>query len=284
MSNLISLVPLEPPANISVLYTVFCLLGLFFLYHIIKGLEVIYVLKNKKPFYVHFYWFKKKLTAEQKFILYNDFHFFNKLSEKEKVYFEHRVASFIQDKQFIGKESIEVSDEMKVLISATAVMLTFGFRNYYIGLIRRIIIFPDVFYSQVNDDYHQGEFNPALQTLVLSWKDFQRGYDILNDKLNLGIHEFTHAIHLNSIKERDISSNVFQDGYKELVRILSSNEQMRADLIASRFFRDYAYTNQFEFIAVIVETFIETPNELNQHFPEIYNKVRQMLNFNFAGY
>ncbi len=272
------------PENITVVFIALGIFAVIILYHVLKALEVVYVLKHKKPYYVHFYLRKKRLTPEQLNILKSNFSFYNKLAEKERPYFEHRVASFIEDKTFIGKEGLTVTDEMKVLISATAVMLTFGFRDFFIGLIQRIIIFPDVFYSNINEEHHQGEFNPKLQTLVLSWNHFLRGYDIENDKLNLGIHEFTHAIHLNSVKERDISSNLFQDGYKELVNLLSENQNLRENLVNSRFFRDYAYTNQFEFIAVIIETFIETPLELKQYFPNIYAKVRQMLNFNFAGY
>jgi hypothetical protein len=46
----------------------------------------------------------------------------------------------------------------------------------------------------------------------------------------------------------------------------------------------YAFTNQFEFLAVVIESFIETPQEFKLQFPELYFKIRQMLNFNFAGY
>lgn len=100
----------------------------------------------------------------------------------------------------------------------------------------------------------------------------------------MGIHEFTHAIHLNSIKERDVSSTIFSDSFKELSKLLSVNEILRNKLMASNYFRKYALTNQFEFIAVIIENFIETPKEFKKEFPEIYSKVKQMLNFSLAGY
>ena len=41
---------------------------------------------------------------------------------------------------------------------------------------------------------------------------------------------------------------------------------------------------KFEFLAVIIESFIETPNEFKSQFPKVYFEIRQMLNFNFAGY
>ena len=59
-------------------------------------------------------------------VLHNQFQFYKKLSPKKKIYFEHRVATFIEKYTFHGKEGLQVTDEMKILIAATAVMLTFG--------------------------------------------------------------------------------------------------------------------------------------------------------------
>ena len=268
-----------------IILCIFLVVMLFItLRYIFKMIEVGYVLKYKKIFYTHLYLKLKKLNNEQKSILRNQFSFYKKLNEKEKRYFEHRVASFIIDKDFVGRENVKITEEMRVLISATAVMLTFGFRDFYIPLISKIIVYPDEFYSKINDEYHKGEFNPKFKSLVLSWEDFKKGFQVDDDNLNLGIHEFTHAIHLNSIKERDVSSTVFSDSFKDITAFLSNNEALRQRLIDSEYFREYGYTNQYEFLAVIVETFIETPNEFRSQFPEIYNKTKQMLNFNFAGY
>lgn len=250
----------------------------------LKMIEMGYVIRNKKPFYVYNPFFLKKISPSQKKILLDEFKFYKKLSPKHQQYFEHRVASFIKDKKFTGREDLVVTEEMQVLISSTAVMLTFGFRDFYIGLIGNIFIYPGEFYSTINDSYHKGEFNPKLQTLVLSWNDFKQGFHNETDKINLGIHEFAHAIHLNSIKERDVSSTIFSDSFKELTVLLAKEESLRTSLIESRYFREYAFTNQYEFLAVIIETFIESPSEFRSQFPEIYYKTKQMLNFNFAGY
>lgn len=262
----------------------FAILAFFICYYAFKLVEIGYVLKRKKPLYNHFYWRLKELNKNQKVVLHKDFSFFKKLNTKEKTFFEHRVASFIIDKDFIGRDQLIITDEMKVLISASAVMLTFGFRDYYIPLISKILIYPTQFYSNTNNTYHKGEFNPKLKSLVLSWEAFKEGYDNKTDNLNLGIHELTHAIHLNSLKERDISATIFNDSFKELSRLLLSKENLREELIASEYFRRYAYTNQFEFLAVVIENFIETPKDFRLQFPEVYAKVKQMLNFNVAGY
>jgi Mlc titration factor MtfA (ptsG expression regulator) len=50
-------------------------------------------------------------------------------------------------------------------------------------------------------------------------------------------------------------------------------------LVNSDYFRVYAYTNQVEFLAVIFEHFFETPKLFKSQFPELYNYVREMINF-----
>lgn len=267
-----------------ILLIFFAILLYVMLQFALKMMEMGYVLKRKKPYFVHFYLFLRTLRQEQKVILKDQFPFYGKLDEKHKRYFEHRVSAFINDKYFIGRDGVAITDEIKVLIAATAVMLTFGFRNFYIGLIDKIVVYPDKFFSKINNEYHKGEFNPKLKALVISWKDFKLGYKKSKDNINLGIHEFVHAIHLNSLKERDISSTIFSDSFTELTQMLSKDESLREDLVQSKYIRQYAFTNQFEFLAVVIESFIETPKEFQLHFPDVYFKIKQMLNFNFAGY
>lgn len=262
----------------------FVAMAYIFINYGMKMIEMGYVLKYKRPLYNHFYFSLRRLNKNQKSILTRQVSFYKKLTAKEQTYFEHRVASFIKDKDFIGRDSLVVNDEMKVLIASTAIMLTFGFRDFYIGIISKIVIYPSSYYSNINKAYHKGEFNPRFKTLALSWEDFVKGFDNESDNLNLGIHEITHAIHINSMKERDVSSIIFSDTFKELSTLFSENESLRDELKASDYFRKYAFTNQFEFLAVAIENFIETPQEFKTQFPRIYNKIRQMLNFKVSGY
>ena len=267
-----------------ILGILFAVLAYILLNFALRMIEMAYVLKYKRPLYIHFYFRLRRLNKNQKSILTSQFSFYKRLTIKERKYFEHRVASFIKDKDFIGRDGIVINDEIKVLIASTAIMLTFGFRDFYIGIISKIVIYPSSYYSNINKAYHKGEFNPKFKALVLSWEDFLEGFDNESDNINLGIHEITHAIHINSMKERDVSSIIFNDSFKELSVLFSENKSLREELKASDYFRKYAFTNQFEFLAVTIENFIETPQEFRAQFPEIYNIIKQMLNFKVLGY
>ena len=260
------------------------LIGLFVLRHVYKFAEQSYAEAKRKPFVLNFIIFKRNINKSQLSILKKEFTFYNKLSSKNQRIFNHRISVFMDDKNFIARDGLTINEEIKVLISATAVMLTFGFKNYKLPIIKTILVYPESFYSKQNKQFHKGEMNPKLGVIALSWKDFKHGFDVDNDNLNLGIHEFGHAIHFNSYKNNDVSALIFRDGFKDLKSYLKSNEAKRRELIQTKYFREYAYSNEFEFVAVLIECFFETPIEFKTSFPRIYNYVKLMLNFNFARY
>ena len=277
----------NPMVEKTVIWIVLIAFGLLGLWRLMLFLESFWVeaIRRKPPFR-HIYLFKRKLDRKSSHILKMEFSFYNKLSFREKLYFEHRVATFVKRHTFEGKSGLEIEERMRILIAATAVMLTFGYRDYFIGSVNHFIIYPKAYYSQINKTYHKGEFNLGLKTIVLSWEDFLNGYDISNDNFNLGIHEFVHAMHFDFGHQKNHSVNavIFINTYNELQSFLDTNEAYKKQLTASKYLRDYAYTNQFEFVAVLIESFMETPQEFKSQFPEMYNYVKLMLNFNFAGY
>ncbi|WCO01156.1 zinc-dependent peptidase [Psychroserpens ponticola] len=280
---------LSPEAELvfdALLLFIISLAVFFMLFKLFNFIEMAYIEYIKKRlFYNHLYFNKKTLSQNHKSILKQKIKFYNNLSKKHQSYFEHRVYKIINRTEFIGKE-LDVSDEMKLVISATLVKLTFGLRDYKIDSVERILIYPEAFYSQINKNYHKGEFNFGYRAIVLSWKDVLHGYHIDDDNLNLAVHEFIHAIHFYymNVRKRSTSSAIFLDSFYELTQDLDKNSSLKAELVSSDYIREYAFTNQFEFLAVIIETFIETPHEFRSQFPEIYIKVKGMLNFNFSGY
>ena len=231
----------------------------------------------KKPLYIHFYPFPKNLSVQQLEILSQEFEFYQRLPESKKSYFEHRVARFIENKKFIGKENFVITDQVKVLIAATSCMLTFGMRHYLYKGLDAIIVYPSIYLSTVSNEYHKGEFNPRMKVIAFSWEDFTEGFQISNNNLNLGIHEFGHALHFYGLKSEDISALLFAKMFEKIVEQVN-HEPNKQRLIQSDYFRVYAYTNQFEFLAVILEHYFETPNDFKREFPDLFQNVSIMLN------
>ncbi|MEQ6123517.1 zinc-dependent peptidase [Pseudotenacibaculum sp. MALMAid0570] len=255
-----------------------------FLGFIIKGIEKLTTsFFNRSPI-IHTTKRKKRLSKHQKSILLQHVDFYNKLDERYQEHFEHRLAVFIRHYEFIGRDGYSIDVKTRVLIGSSYVMLTFGKRKFITDIFNKILIYPDAFLSTTSNRKHKGEFNPKYKTVVFSWKHFCEGIAIKNDNLNLGIHEFTHIIHIKSLQERDVSSLIFRRGYQRLMNYLQENKHVRKRILSSNYFRKYAFENQYEFIAVLIESFIETPQEFKAQFPRIYKKIKTMLNFNFLHY
>lgn len=252
---------------------------IFLLLILFRIVEPTYMMIFNKPLYLYLYPFPKKLTQTQKQILEKEFPFFKKLSNKKKIYFEHRVKGFLSHYQFIGKEELLVTDEMRIIIAGTYIMLTFGMRHYLINLFKVIIIYPSAYFSTSNQQYHKGEFNPIMKAVAFSWEDFILGHQSTNDNINLGLHEFAHVLHFHGMKSNDPSAILIYDEFNKVITYFN-DENLNKKLSDSDYFREYAYENRFEFIAVILEHFFETPHLFKNKYPELYQHVSSMINYN----
>ncbi len=224
----------------------------------------------------------RKLSRKQKNQLASSA-FYEKLSTRDKNRYEHRIKTFLNQTEFIGREGFLITEEVQLDIAALACMLTLGRRNYLYNFVDTILLYPDVFYSTTNGDLHKGEFNPRQRVIVFSWKHFKEGNDIDNDNLNLGLHEFMHALQADAMRGQDLDALRFQRVYQRLLRRVAQ-EGVKEKIAKTQYFRAYAFTNEFEFMAVLTEYFFESPLDFKSKFPDIYRHLRTMLNFNFAGY
>ena len=249
------------------------------LFFLLKYTEYLYARHYKKPIFVHFYPIKKRIPKLYKKYL-SEIVFYQQLSKKEKKYFEHRLIKFIEATNFVGRDGLIVTDQKRIQVAAIVIQLTFGMRNYMLDYVETIILYPTSFYSILNKTENNGEFNPRSRVLALSWEHFNHGKWHPEEGVNLGIHEITHALHYDAMKGNNISSELFYDTFLELEEYLSS-EKVRTTIVDTKILREYAYTDKFEFLAVLVEVFMETPEKLKRKLPVVYSYVVQMLNFRY---
>lgn len=258
----------------------FLLLFVFLIFYFFVGwLESIYMTIFNKPFFVHRYFKLKKLSAVDVGYLQKHSSFYSKLRPKYQLFFQHRVQSFLERYEFIPREDLQLTQEMKIMMAATAIQLTFGMRTYLMATFQHIVVYPDIYQSTVTYNWHKGEFNPRMKAIAFSWKHFEEGFQSDNDNINLGFHEFAHALNMHGLKSKDASASHFAWLYKKMMRYLE-NPMIQKKLVASDYFRIYAYSNQYEFFAVLVEHFFETPEQFKKEFPVLFEKIKSMINYN----
>lgn len=76
--------------------------------------------------------------------------------------------------------------------------------------------------------------------------------------------------------------DIFKRNYNNLLHFLEDKDEQKK-LVNSGYLREYAFENQYEFLAVLVEHYFETPEEFNQKLPEIFDYVRRILNIEFEN-
>lgn len=250
--------------------------AIILLFLLITIIDPIYFLLFTKIFAAHFYPFGRlKLTTIERNIIKNNITFYRNLTLRKRLNFDHRVSKFLNKYKIVGND-VAIDREKELLIAAIYVKLTFGMRSYLIGNFSTIIVYPEAYYNTLTKNHHKGEFNPSAKIIALSWKDFLHGIEHPDDNYNLGIHEFTHALHNNSNKNKSFDALNFRNYFKEIETYFTNPKKL--ELIQNQqFFRDYAFTNKFEFLAVLIEYYFESPKEFKTVFPVLYKNISGML-------
>jgi Mlc titration factor MtfA (ptsG expression regulator) len=206
------------------------------------------------------------------------FPFYNALSDQNKVYFERRVQEFIRLKEFIPRGGIsDVTPEMKTLIAGSAIQLTFGYPAIYFRHFKRILIYPNDYYSTITRKYHKGEVN-RRGIIVVSLSSLKEGFVDSADGHHLGLHEMAHALRLINIvnnDEYDFYDRKTMEAFDRKAHI-EIKKMLQGEKRAS-FFRDYSSTNLEEFFAVAVEAFFECSGEFREYSPELYHLLSKIL-------
>ncbi len=249
--------------SVTVGLTVAIVIWSFFRKYVLKGDIKTYLLLSKP------------MSELQREILRKNFQFYLLLPPKSQQIFEYRVRKFIILKEFIPRNFEEVTEEMKVLIAASAIQLTFGYPNVFLSYFKHIIIFPDQFYSQESRAFHKGEVNPRAKAIVLSWKHFAEGY-ATSEGVNLGLHEMAHALQLENIVMNDEYNFLNQDAINEW-QLLADLEIQKIEKAEASIFRKYGGTNNAEFFAVAIEVFFEMPHDFKTYNEALYKALANLL-------
>lgn len=246
-----------------------------FLVFLIRVVEHWYAWRFDRPLIRNLFVYKR-LSLQQELIIDENFPFYKHWKSRKKKILQHRIVSFIESTDFEGR-GISISDEMKIIISTYACLLTFGRKYFKYILIDKIIIHPDAFYNGFKNSFHVGEFTPSNRTLALSWQDVLT----INPKnrRNLLIHEFMHALQWEAKVTNTFDSDRFRKYYQKLLRLLM--QDVIKERIKQLHFREYAFTNEYEFMSELAEFYYQQPLEFSLKLPEIYHLMRKILNLDF---
>lgn len=200
--------------------------------------------------------------------------YFNKLSPELKEKFINRTKKFLTSKTFLIKTNEPFLD-MPVLISATAVQLTFGLDDYLLPHFQYIRIYPEEYFANGTMRVLAGHVYG--NTVTLAWNHFLKGNEEYTDGVNVGLHEMAHALYYQYVEADVIKCRSFISNFNEVMAEGQEVYELK-NSNPSQLFTNNAYRNLQEFWAESVELFFERPADLKRENSELYDSLADILN------
>ena len=206
--------------------------------------------------------------------------YFNALDEEQQKRFRQLVKIFLDETRITGIRTV-VDDTTQVLVAASAIIPIFHFDHWEYSRLSEVLIYP----SSFDENYQTGQ-KGGRDTLgmvgaghlsgimILSKPSLLAGFEIAGDKRNVGIHEFAHLVDQADGDIDGIPPGVPAEATRTWIRWVA---QELADPPAKRsHIRPYAYTNEAEYFAVLLEYFFEAPGVLQRKNPQVYDMLAKM--------
>lgn len=221
-------------------------------------------------------------------ILENHLDIYHALSAEERRRLQGHIQVFLAEKQFIGCNGLQVSEEMRLVIAAIACLLLLNEQGGYFPKLRSILIYPSAYW--VTETIASGNFvveerrvarlgeSWATDQLVLSWEQVQYDTSHWQDGRNVVLHEFTHQLDqaegrsagvptLSQPADYQLWAEVMTQSYQQLCQEVQHGGKTVIDR--------YGATNPAEFFAVVTETFFEKPQPLLKQHPTLYQLLKR---------
>jgi MtfA peptidase len=206
-------------------------------------------------------------------ILSRHCHYYRRLAPELKERFIQRVKKFLESKIFLIKTKQPFVD-MPVLLSASAVQLSFGLDKYLLPHYEYIRILPKEYMPSDRRDVLLGHV--AGNTITIAWSHFLEGQEDHSDGVNLGLHEMAHALYFQLTEATFGRCDEFTANFETVMSEGKEVHQLKGQH-ASDLFNENAYRNLQEFWAESVELFFERPADLRREYPDVYASLKNIL-------
>lgn len=196
--------------------------------------------------------------------------------------FESDVSIFLTEQRITGI-GIEASEELKLLVAASAVTLSVGWPDYEWSQLSEVLLYPDDF----DRDYRFGEREMAGQahpwgTIILSVPSLLRSFNVPDDGYHVGLHEFAHLLDVEGTHFDGIPPGLDSRRAEEWVALQKREiEQLRE---GRSVLDPYGAESPVEFLAVAVEAFFERPLDMRQSHRQLYRMLSSCFGIDPAAW
>ena len=226
-------------------------------------------------------------------ILERNVSLYRKLPQEVRLTLHGCINLFLDEKEFVGCEDVEITDEIRLTVAGNACLLVMnnrklrGERDLFPGF-STILVYPDTYVAkQVRYDgmveIHEHDTRAGESwhggPLVLSWADVLRGSRRDDDGFNVVLHEFAHKIDEENGASVGLPVLSDRSHYADWARVLSEEYEEflnRVERDTNHIIDEYGAVSSTEFFAVTTESFFEKPRPMQRHLPELYKQFERL--------
>ncbi|PKH00170.1 zinc-dependent peptidase [Paraglaciecola sp. MB-3u-78] len=227
------------------------------------------------------------LAPEYLHILQTEFPLYLRLPNELQCKLAGHIQVFLDEKDIIGRNDLDINDKIRVLIAAQACLLILNRPgNYYPGF-RSILVYPNTYVAsstrtegmlritskstRAGESWHRGP-------VILAWDHVLQGARDSRDGHNVVMHEFAHKLDEENAAMDGLPLLPTLEQYQQWSQVLNAEfivqQQKLADGVDDVIY-SYGATSPAEFFAVVTETFFEKPHQLEHRHPQLYEQFKQ---------
>lgn len=212
---------------------------------------------------------------------------YDNLSEADQHQLQQLVKRFLFKKRFVGCAGLEVTEDMRITVAASACLLLLNRATHEFRNVRWIYLYPAEFIVRhsVRDaagvvSQKSGIFSGEAWhngRIILSWNAVEKGAFDFNDGRNVVLHEFAHQLDAESGTMNGAPLLYSKGAYGSWATILSREyKSLREHAYFGRpqVLDAYGATNPAEFFAVATESFFEQPEQLAEEHEELFTELK----------
>ncbi|GAA5444940.1 protein MtfA [Microbulbifer sp. NBRC 101763] len=227
------------------------------------------------------------LTPEQLQLVREMLPLYRYLNADQQQELRGNIALFLHDKEFVGCDGLQVTEQMRVAIAAHACLLLLGRKNECYPNLYSLLLYPDTYVA--HETRREGFIETAKRSaregeahyrgpVVLSWGDLEEDLQFPQRGHNVALHEFAHKVDEEDgffdgrplFEKVDEGANWAEVMSREFHRLQQRAEYGQIPGDTPSVLDLYGAQSPAEFFAVATESFYTVPIAMRALHPELY--------------
>ncbi len=244
-----------------IIFTILAIVALMVLYYAVTKLLERRALSSRKSVTL-----LEPLPVAHRAILSEQSDYYNQLNKTDKELFEKKVRHYMTSKMFTSEDGYAVTEQMRVLVSASASQLTLNLPIRSNSNYTHILIMPNAAMTPRS---------ATRNSIVVPWREFIDGYTHSDDGQNEGLKVMATAL-IKDNRLQDKAYKIFAAKKFENWEKISLQE---AGNFMSGMFQNMKTDERLgdEYFAMAVVYFFELPIAFKQKYPLLYTAMAALL-------